>query len=317
MPEFVPEIDGVFLEPWECVTSSGLVWRGYQTPITGKPVLHFVHGNGFNGMVYKPFWRHLLPYMDVVLTNAQGHGGSDAGAHFSGWNHNADMLFEVLQQKRHQWQAPVIGAGHSFGGVLTTFAAVRDPSLFSGLTLLDPGFMPRTYAMAARLIYRAGGMHYVPIVRQTETRRNFWPSRESARENFYQRGVFADWCDEALDAYVSYGLIEQDTGVSLLTPPWLEKEIYAKVPAGLWQAISRVQTPALLLQGEKTYRFIKKGLRNACKINSFFTMDVLPGDHCFMQQHPRVTADRILYQMRDWHIIDNEMDNEAKSSEKT
>ncbi|TNF34445.1 MAG: alpha/beta hydrolase, partial [Gammaproteobacteria bacterium] len=64
---------------WQHTTSTGLTLRGQHTPVTGKPVVHFVHGTGFNGRVYWPMLQQLLPQVDIVLTNAQGHGGSDTG----------------------------------------------------------------------------------------------------------------------------------------------------------------------------------------------------------------------------------------------
>jgi len=45
--------------PWSCDVGNGVVFRGGQMPRTGKPVLHFAHGNGFSGLVYRELLARL------------------------------------------------------------------------------------------------------------------------------------------------------------------------------------------------------------------------------------------------------------------
>ncbi|NVJ12128.1 alpha/beta hydrolase, partial [Myxococcus sp. AM001] len=40
------------LLPWSHDCSAGFTLRGWHTPPSGKPVLHFLHGNGYCRRVY-------------------------------------------------------------------------------------------------------------------------------------------------------------------------------------------------------------------------------------------------------------------------
>jgi pimeloyl-ACP methyl ester carboxylesterase len=160
-----------------------------------------------------------LPHLDIVLTNAQGHGGSDVGQHFLGWHANAHMVHEVLQHKRQQWgDVPVIGMGHSFGGIITTLVSNLQPTSFNQLILLDPIYLPRSLTSLSNLFYHLGLMKLTPMVNKTMKRRGHWPDRDAAHASFHQRGVFRGWHDEALNAYVAHGLQEKEDGVHLVTP---------------------------------------------------------------------------------------------------
>jgi len=292
-------LDDVTLAPWECETNRGITLRGYETEPRGKPVLHFIHGNGFNGLVYWPLLKNFLPYVDIILSNAQGHGESDAGKHFLGWKANASLLAEALTERLKTRQGlPVIGMGHSFGGGLTTFMAAARPGLFSRLVLLDPIYLPKTYSTASSVLYKLGVMQHVPMVKQARNRRSSWQSREQAWDTFYQRGVFKGWHDECLNAYIDFALQTEADGLQLKTPPWLEAEVFARYPLGIWKAISKLSMPVRILYGNETYPFVHRGVHRAAARNDVISVEEFPGDHCFMQQCPYQVAEKVLPYMK-------------------
>ena len=51
------------LLPWSHPTSAGFTLSGWHTPPSGKPLLHFLHGNGFCGRTYEP----MLAVLDEIL----------------------------------------------------------------------------------------------------------------------------------------------------------------------------------------------------------------------------------------------------------
>jgi pimeloyl-ACP methyl ester carboxylesterase len=296
----------IALHPWHHTTSSGITLRGYETPVTGKPMVHFIHGTGFNGMVYWPMLRHLLPHVDLVITNAQGHGGSDTGEKFLGWEASAVMIHEVLLHKQTQWQTgvPVIGMGHSFGAIVSTLIANRSPPIFDRLLLLDPVYLPPTYATLSEWLYKLRLMEKTPMVKLARKRRSQWPSKMAARETLHQRGVFRGWHDDALDAYVEHALHEHEGGATLLTPPWLEAEVFSRYASRIWPAIRQLQTPCHVIRGNRTFSYVKTGLDRACRINSRVTQETMEGDHCFMQQHPQAVCERLLHRLKESGVFD-------------
>ena len=62
---------------WSHSCSAGFTLRGWRSEPSGKPLLHFLHGNGFCGRAYEPMLRHLARDFDLWLCDVQGHGDSD------------------------------------------------------------------------------------------------------------------------------------------------------------------------------------------------------------------------------------------------
>ena len=109
------------LYPWAQPTSAGFTLRGWRSVPSGKPLLHFLHGNGFCGRTYEPMLQRLAESFDLWLCDVQGHGDSDHGGRFHGWNRSAELAVEAFQANRAMFdEVPCFAAGHSFGGVLTS-----------------------------------------------------------------------------------------------------------------------------------------------------------------------------------------------------
>ena len=102
-------------------------------------MLHFLHGNGFCGRTYEPLLRLLAADFDLWLCDVQGHGDSDHGGRFHGWNRSAELAVEAFAAGRAVFGAvPCFAVGHSFGGVLTSLMLAQQPQLFQRALLLDP-----------------------------------------------------------------------------------------------------------------------------------------------------------------------------------
>ena len=127
------------LQSWTHHTSAGFTLRGHHSPPSGRPVLHFLHGNGLSSLTYAPMLRHLSEHFDLFLSDVQGHGDSDHGSRFRGWNHAAEMAAEAWLAHAPRFGAvPVHASGHSFGSVLTCLMLAHHPQTFSRAVLLDP-----------------------------------------------------------------------------------------------------------------------------------------------------------------------------------
>lgn len=293
-------LDTNLMHAWHYTTARGITLRGVQSPLTGKPIVHFLHGTGFNGMVYWPLLRQLLPHFDLVITNAQGHGGSDTGNTFFGWEANAALIHEALQHRKAQWgHVPVIGMGHSFGGILTTLVANRPPAVFERLLLLDPIFLPPSHIVLSSLLRATGLIKKAPMVKLARQRRAHWPDRDAARQSLYQRGVFRGWDDEAFNAYIDHALDERDDGVHLLTPTWLEAQVFSGYANSIWRNIRQLRLPCHVIIGDKTFAHVRNGLQRALRLNPHITQAIVPGGHCFMQEQPAVAAAAVLSALRD------------------
>lgn len=283
------------LQPWAYTTSAQITLRGWQSIPSGKPVLHFLHGNGLCGRVYEPMLERLSTDFDLWLCDIQGHGDSDAGARFFGWNRNAELAVEAFQAQRSQFgNAPVYAVGHSFGGVLTCLIMAQQPSLFKSAVLLDPVIFTPALQIFIKTTERLRFNGFNTLAKKTAVRRMHWPDRQSAYASLTGRGVFKGWTAEALSAFVDHALrIGDQDGVQLKCSPQLEATIFSSAPNALWRSLRQVQAPVLMLYGADTFPFVIKSAALWRKSNSNLQTEQVDGGHCFMQQHPASAAARV------------------------
>lgn len=284
------------LHPWSHPAREGFTLRGWHSVPSGKPLLHVLHGNGFCARMYEPMLKPLSAHFDLWLSDVQGHGDSDEGARFLGWNRNAELALEALQAQGHAFrQVPHLALGHSFGGVLTALMMAEHPRHFSRSVLLDPVLMPPAMLFGLTLAEMTGTAKLAPLARQARQRRHHWASREAAFQALHGRGVYKGWTDEALHAFVTHGMREAaDGSVSLKCPPAREAEIFSTGPERLWASLGRVRTPTLVLRASHTFGFVREAVSRWTLVNSAVEEAEFPGGHCFMQSHPEDAARTVL-----------------------
>ncbi len=291
------------LTPWQFTTTTGIRLGGYRSIPSGKPLLHFIHGNGFCSMMYAPLWHLLLPYVDVFLSDVQGHGQSDHGGQFIGWDESATAAAQAFQHFAAEYaDVTKIGCGHSFGGVVTALWAASD-SPFQQLLLLDPVIFTPWMHRSAKVLQLFGLYKKNPLVKQAHRRRQHWPSRQAAWDYFYQRGIFKGWHDDALTAYLDHALETKSDGLALRCHPSREAEIFGSVPRRLWRQLQQISLPTQVLFGQDTYPFVHRSLTLWQQQHPNFSTVQMPGDHCFMQQHPAHTADYMLQRLRATKVL--------------
>lgn len=292
------------LETWHHACSAGYTLRGEHSPPSGKPVLHMLHGNGFCGRTYSPMLEALAGNFDLFLSDVQGHGDSDHGGRFHGWNRTADLCIEAWQAHAGRFgNVPVMLVGHSFGGVLSALMMAHQPTLARRAVLLDPVlFTPAMIGLMA-LSDVVGLYSRNMLAQRARKRRHHWPDRETARRLLEGRGMFKGWADEALQAYMEHAVRESpDGGVELKCSPRREAEIFGSFPKRLWSSLERVKTPTRVLYGENTYPFVSSAVSRWCMSNPHASAQRVPGGHCFMQEQPKKAAALV----RDFLLSDSE-----------
>lgn len=284
------------LVPWNYPTHYGFTLRGFYTPPTGKAVLHVLHGNGYCSRMYQPFLAQLLPHFDLFLSDAQGHGDSDHGGAFIGWNQSADLALEAwLAHKQLFATVPCYGVGHSFGGVLTALINSKTSSPFDAVVLLDPVlFTPGMLTLMHTLDW-LGLYKKNPMAKKALNRRQHWPDQDSAYNYLHQRGMFKNWQDEALASYIEHALHHTQQGLTLKCKAQREAEIFASYPKQLWKQLQQPCSPTLLIHGDNTYPFVSKSAKKWCKLNHAIQLHEVKGGHCFMQENPKGSASMVFH----------------------
>lgn len=283
------------LLPWSHTAKEGFTLRGWHSPVSGKPLLHFIHGNGFCGRAYEPMLQRLSADFDLWLCDVQGHGDSDHGGHFLGWNRNADLAMEALEHEGHAFRhVPHHALGHSFGGVLTALILGEHRHRFQRAVLLDPVLFTPAMLLGMAVGSLTGMAQHTPLARQARARRKHWPSRDEAYASLHGRGVYKGWTDEALRAFVDHALKpSEDGGVELKCRPGREAEIFSTGPERLWGLLARVRTPTRVLYASHTFPFVTESTARWQAGNEAVSSMAMPGGHCFMQEHPEQAAQQV------------------------
>lgn len=280
------------LLPWSHDCSAGFTLRGWHSPPSGKPLLHFIHGNGFCTRTYEPMLALLAEHFDLWLCDMQGHGDSDHGGDFRGWNHNAELAVEAFVAGCTLFgNVPRYACAHSFGGVLTGLILASHPQLFERAVLLDPVLFSRSQLVMRRLF---GWLIKNPIAESARKRRTQWADRDEAFTRLNGRGIFRGWEEAALRAHVAHALREEPgQGVTLKCQPSREAEIFESMPSGLWRSLKQIGVPVRLIHGDSTYPFVQQSAARLLAINDHVSAEALPGGHCFMQENSSLAAQRV------------------------
>ena len=283
------------LESWSYACSAGFTLRGWHSPPSGKPLLHFLHGNGYCGRVYEPLLACLAEDFDLWLCDVQGHGDSDHGGRFHGWNRSAELALDAFAVGRERFAGvPAFAAGHSFGGVLTALMLAQQPQLFRRAVLLDPVLFTPTMIGVMALSDVVGLSSRNTLASKARRRRQKWADRVAAHSALHGRGMFRGWTEAAFEAYINHALRDTEEGVELKCRPSREADIFASFPKRLWPSLAKVVTPTQVLYGQHSYPFVARSVARWCAGNHHVHAQVVQGGHCFMQEQPEDSAERVL-----------------------
>jgi pimeloyl-ACP methyl ester carboxylesterase len=289
----------VVLEPWSFQIKTDFSLCGWRTRFSGKPVIVFLHGNGFSGLTYKPMLDLLAEDFDLVIPDLPGHGDSGLGDDFNVWNDTAKFMSSVLNNLSHQMQAttPIFGLGHSYGGVITGLMAGSDEKRFKKIMLLDPVIFSKGMLSVMGVSELFGLLENTPLAKQARNRVTTWATRQEAFDYFHERGAFKGWREDALQAYVDNALMDCDEGVTLKCPTSVESKIFGSYPKKLWLNLRKVNAPCKILMAEKSYPFIARSVEKLTQLRAY-SSERVEGGHCFMQENPEMAAQHI----KEWFL---------------
>jgi pimeloyl-ACP methyl ester carboxylesterase len=261
-------------------------------PQPDRPTVIFFHATGFHGHCWDAVVRR-LPEYHCLTVDARGHGQSDKPAPPYPWRLLGQDAATLVTQLGLR---DAIGVGHSMGGNSLTRAAAQVPEAFRALLLVDPVILPS--AWYTRETASIDG-HFVL------NRRRQWSSPEEMFASFKGRGPFAQWQDEVLRDYCTYGLLPaEDGGYTLACPPEVEAHMYVSTAhrdsRDVYDAVAGVDIPVRVLRCENTVSEVGMDLLaspTAPDLASHFRQGVdipLPDNtHFIPMESPDLVADHI------------------------
>ncbi|KTD01902.1 alpha/beta fold hydrolase [Legionella feeleii] len=252
-----------------------------------KELIHFAHGNGFPALCYKQLLDKLKEQYDCCYIDRIGHNPQFPVT--ENWHY---LVEEVIASIKNQASQPVIGLGHSLGGVLSLLAAIEQPQLFKAVIMVDSPLLGPFKSSMVRLAKALGVIDRITPAGRTRGRREYWQNREQLLAYLKGRELFQTFTDACLQDYIDYGLQQTDRGYVLRFDRHIEYLIYRTIPHILPAYAGKAKVPVALIYGNKStvvdrldVRYMKKHYHIlCCKVE---------GTHMLPMEYPTQLATQI------------------------
>ncbi len=262
-------------------------------PGSTKRLLHLAHANGFLPPTYREALEQLFPYFRVVALAPRPIWNNTPPEWLKSWSQMKDDLLMGLKEMGAQ---KVVGVGHSLGGVLTLYAAVKQPDLFSHVVLIDPTMLSPKLLWQIRLMKFFGFEARSFLIKGALRRKRDWENSEAAYKYFRGRQLFKNWSNEMVRAYTeSITAPSPVGGICLVYPPEWEARIYRTIPTDVWKFAKQLQLPTLVVRGENSNTFTADGEKIFRKLNPKAVFKVVQNaGHLLSQEKPKEIGRLIL-----------------------
>lgn len=212
-----------------------------------KEKIYFAHGNGFPSPCYQQLLTVLQTRYECGYIDRIGHDSRFPVT--ENWDKLVDQLLYGIKTSCSQ---PVIGVGHSLGGVLTFLAAIKEPSLFKAVIMIDSPLLGRFKSRMVRLAKSLGIIDRVTPGHRARWRRRHWKTREELTSYLKARPLFSTFNDACLQDYINFGFSKTDNGYQLYFNSYTEYMIYRTIPHNLIQFEGKISIPIALVYGDKS-----------------------------------------------------------------
>ena len=254
-----------------------------------KACIQFAHANGFPSRTYNQLFKYLGDEYEIRFLDRHGHDPEFPVS--ENWLHLKDELIVSIEKGA---TGPLIGVGHSFGGILHLMAAAERPDLYKSIVLLDAMIISPLSSLGLKILKRTRLMDRVSPSYLARRRRTVWPTREAAFNHFSGKDKFQNFHPDALTDFVFHGLLEENGSLKLHFDAGVEAKIYATVPDHLPRLKEKLTTPIAYIGGTLSTEarlarisFMKKEFP--------FKYLAIEGSHLFPFELPRDTAQAIKF----------------------
>ena len=252
--------------------------------------LVFSHGNSFPAGTYNVLFEHLRARgFEVSAVDRFGHDPRYPVT--SNWPHLVQQLADFAKGQVQRTGAPVFLVGHSLGGVLSVMAAALHPELARGVLMLDSPLVSGWRATTVGVAKHTRMVERVSPGRVSSQRRMRWASSDEALAHFQKKKAFARWDPQALQDYVTHGMVDLDGSRVLAFDRAVETDIYNTLPHNLDRLLRThpLRCPAAFIGGRASVEMRQVGMALTQRVTGGRVM-VLDGSHLFPLEHPRTTA---------------------------
>jgi len=208
------------------------------------PPLVFLHATGFLPWLWHPIARELAGDYRIFAPYFCAHRNADPENGGVDWRTLAEDL--AIFCERLHLEKPFL-VGHSMGATVAVIANALYGIPAAGMVLIEPIFIPQE-------LYRIRiSVEQHPLASKSIQRTNFWRNRDEVMTYLRSRPLFQSWDEEILELYLLHGISGGEDGLRLTCSPRREAALYlGGMQYDPWPLLSRVSSPALILEGEKS-----------------------------------------------------------------
>lgn len=260
------------------------------------PPLVFLHANGYPPGCYRSLLTDLSDSCHVWAVLQRPLWEDSPPGDLRDWTPLTDDLLHYLDENH---PGPVIGVGHSMGGIATLRAALRQPQRFSALVLIDPVLFLPHFILGWRVLRALGlGKHVHPLIRPAKTRRRQFDDLERLFNGYRRRPTFKYMSDAALRDYIdSIACPQPNGGYKLCYPAEWEAHIYYTGvwrDLDLWRGLPNLRVPLLIIRGGETDTFLAATARRVERIQPRARVVTIErATHLVPLEHPEQTSQLI------------------------
>lgn len=249
--------------------------------------IHFAHANGFPARTYSKLFSFLED--DFEINYLERHGHNPEFPVTEGWEF---LIKELKTEIQIRYTKPIIGIGHSLGGILHLLVAAENPKLYQQIILLDAPIISRLSSFGLKFLKKTNLFEKYSPTLSTKFRRSVWKDENEAFEHFNKKEKFNAFDEEVLRDYVKHGTEKCEKGIKLFFKPRIEAKIYETLPVNLPKLRGQLQIPISFIGGtdSREARLAKLGFM---KRNFQIKFHFLKGSHLFPLEKPQKTAEFI------------------------
>jgi pimeloyl-ACP methyl ester carboxylesterase len=251
-------------------------------------IIHFAHANGFPALTYKKLFSYLSDEFEVFFLERHGHNPD-----FPVTDNWVFLKEELKAELEKRYQRPIIGLGHSLGGILHILVSIEKPELYEQIILLDSPIINRSVSFLLKIAKKTGFIQKLSPARSTRFRKNFWKSKEEAFDYFRNKPRFRDFDVDVLRDYVNHGIIQNGTGFQLFFKPSIEAKIYLTIPDNLPKIYNKICVPFSFIAGSRSLETKFAGISYTKKHPMFKALIKVEGSHLFPFEYPFEAAKAI------------------------
>ncbi len=245
-----------------------------------KPTIMFAHANGFPSPTYRKFFSYLSDEYTIDAIDNVGHQ-SDYPVN-DNWRYLALELQHHIEKNAN---GPIIGIGHSLGGVLHLITALQCPHYYSQLIILDSPLYGPIKSLLLKLYKRCHWMHRITPSKSSARRHNRWPDKQAALTYFKGKSLYKHFDEDCFQDYITFGTKIVDGYLQLLTKPEIEGEIFNNLPDNLAWCKPKIPTAFVYAKNGHVINKIDR-----LYLQYKFDLFGINGGHLFPFERPKETA---------------------------